>query len=94
MLRSYQGYFYNKQFISLDNIPIPEKKKVIITVLDDELTDIKADAQISVDIAKQQRLAFEEYFKAIDAIKGEDFTEEDFMELENNRLSFRREFNL
>lgn len=94
MLKAYQGYFNNGQFISLDNIPIPEKKRVIITVLDDEFTDIKTEAKNISNNAKQQKLAFEKYFSAIDTIEGEDLTELDFSELENNRLNFRRELDL
>lgn len=40
-------------------IPIPEKKRVIIILLDDKFTDI--DTQNSKDIAGRQRLAFEKY---------------------------------
>lgn len=60
-------------------------------MLDDDFTDIKTDAQNTRNTAKQQRLAFEEYFKAIDTIEGEYFTETDFTEFENNRLNFRFE---
>ncbi|MCL1820983.1 MAG: hypothetical protein FWG36_10070 [Oscillospiraceae bacterium] len=89
MLQTYQGYFDSGQFISLDNLSIPEKKRAIITILDDEI-DVK---RLNI-IPKQQLKAFEEFFAAIDSIEGEPLTDTDFAELENNRLNFRRDLDL
>ena len=97
MLRTYQGYFSGGRFISFDIIPVLEKKRVIITVLDDkiheEFTQYES-AQYERVTSERQRLAFEKYFRAIDAADDEDLTEADFTELENNRLNFRRDLDL
>jgi len=34
-MEAYQGYFENGQFIPLGNFKIPDKKRVILTVLDE-----------------------------------------------------------
>jgi hypothetical protein len=64
MIRAYQGHFEQGRFISLENVVIPENKRVFVMVVDDELPPVKT-------IAEQQHDALIEFFAGIGAIKGE-----------------------
>ncbi len=85
MLQTYQGYFLNGTFITSDNAVIPDKTPVIVTILDDIVSDGKTN---------RQRSAFESFFNAIDSSDMDLLSNEDFMELETTRLSFKRDIDL
>ncbi|MCL2089266.1 MAG: hypothetical protein FWH14_07260 [Oscillospiraceae bacterium] len=89
MLNAYEGYFLDGKFISAENIniKIPDKKKVTVTVHNEFVNT-------NIDICRQQLEAFEVFFKSIDAIDDKFLTDEDFFELENNRINFKEEINL
>jgi hypothetical protein len=64
-----QGYFKNNIFINESNIPIPEERPVIITILDDKEGDQRSEA-------KRQKAIFAEFYTAIQAdpeVLGEEF---------------------
>ena len=37
-MEAYQGYFKGERFIPLENVTIPENRRVIVTVLDDAVS--------------------------------------------------------
>ena len=45
MLLTIQGYFDSGRFIADNPIPIPEKKKTIVTVLDEAIDEIYEEAK-------------------------------------------------
>jgi hypothetical protein len=64
-----QGYFKNNAFINQSNIPIPEGRTVIITVLDGKTQDTREESQ-------RQKAIFSEFYAAIQAdseVLGEEF---------------------
>ena len=89
MLQTYQGYFQEGKFISPEGINIPENITVLITVVGNELPPIDI-----VSRSQQQLEALEQFITAIKAIDNEPLSDEDFAELENNRVNFTREIDL
>ena len=57
-MQAYQGYFENGQFISLETVKIPERKRAILTVLDEPIKECSENKQL---------IAFQDFFDAINA---------------------------
>jgi len=57
-MQAYQGYFENGQFISLDAAKIPERKRTILTVLDEPIEN---------RLENEQLIALQEFFDAVNA---------------------------
>ena len=83
MLVAYNGQVRNGQPVILDNITLPENASLIITV---EMPSVNTKAQ-------KQGEAIKRFMSAIDTTDNQ-FTEDDFAELENNRANFSREVDL
>ncbi|GHV46648.1 hypothetical protein AGMMS49546_35030 [Spirochaetia bacterium] len=64
-----QGYFKNKAFVTDSNIFIPDGQPVLVTILENKPTNEAAEAQ-------RLRKIYTEYFDAIQAVEGEELTEE------------------
>jgi hypothetical protein len=60
MLLTFQGFFEKGQFVSSEPVQVPEHKKVIVTVLDEDVSSVTSEGE---DRAERQA-AFE--------FKGED----------------------
>ena len=89
MLQTYQGYFQDGRFVSHEAVVIPENTRVIITVVGNELPPVN-----TISRSQQQLEALERFITAVRAIDDEPLTDEDFAELENNRVNFKREIEL
>ena len=87
MIHTFQGYFQKGRFISAESAAIPDNVEVYVMVTGREYTSLKTKAQ-------RQLNAFEKFVSAIRYIDDEPLTEEDFAELENNRVDFTREVDL
>ena len=89
MLQTYQGFFQEGRFVSPEAVVIPENTRVLITVVGNELPpfDIASRSQ-------KQLEAMERFISAVNAIDNEPLTDEDFSELESNRVNFTREIDL
>jgi len=57
-MQAYQGYFENGQFVSLDTVKIPERKRTILTVLDEPIKE---------HLENEQLIALQELFDTINA---------------------------
>ena len=51
MLLTFQGFFEKGQFIPSEPVQVPEHKKVIVTVLDEDVSSVKSDEK---DLAERQ----------------------------------------
>jgi hypothetical protein len=83
MLAAYNGRVRNGKPVIFDNVTLPENASLIITV---EMPSANTKAQ-------QQGEAIRRFMSAIDTTDNQ-FTEDDFSELENNRANFSREVDL
>lgn len=80
MLQAYQGYFEKGRFVSPEAITIPDKARVIVTLLGDYATS-------EVKTAAQQQLEAVKAF--ISDTSGEDeLSAEDYAELESGKYKF------
>jgi len=69
-MQAYEGYFDNGQFYTEGQIiRIPERRRAIVTILDDEIVEIDARSQ-------KQLAAFRRFVKANKAITDEPIDEE------------------
>jgi len=87
MLSSYEGYFARNRFISVDKSKIPERRRAIVTIIEEENKE---------DIIKGQRKAFNEFMRAMkemDALGVEPLGEE-FDEIISQRVNITRELDL
>ena len=82
-MQAYQGYFKDGRFISLENVRIPENKRVIVTILDEAPPKINHEEN-----AKAWREFFEE-MKNIDEPLPDEFDE-----IISHRVNFTREVDL
>ena len=89
MLQTYQGYFQDGRFVSPEAAVIPENTRVLVTVIGNELSPVDI-----VSRSQRQLEALERFVAAINAIDDEPLSDEDFAELENNRVNFAREIEL
>lgn len=78
-MEAYQGYFENGRFIPFDEVSIPERKRAIVTILDEPIEEETK--------AEKQRKAFETFIKEIKACDEE--IPEHF-----ERVNFTRELDL
>jgi len=87
MLNSYEGYFERGKFISKDKLKIPERRKVIVTVIEEESDE---------DIVKGQMDAFDEFMKAMKEMneQGIEPLGEEFDEIMSHRVNITRELDL
>jgi len=83
MTQTIQGYFQKGQFISPDSSKIPDNIEVFVTITGRDAAQPQTKSQ-------QQLSAFNKFVSAVRAIDDEPLTDEDFAELENNRVSFDR----
>jgi aminoglycoside phosphotransferase (APT) family kinase protein len=88
MLQTYQGYFQNGRFMSVEEAVIPENTRVFVTVVGNELPPV------AVSRSRRQLEALERFIAAVREIDNEPLSDEDFAELENNRIDFTREIDL
>ena len=58
------------------------------------IRQIRKERKESISRSQQQLAAFDEFIAAIRAIDDEPLTDEDFADLERNRVHFRREIDL
>ena len=77
MLQAYQGYFDKGRFVSPEAAAIPDKARVIVTLLNDEVfTSVKTRAQQQLDAIKS----------FISDNSGEDeLSADDYAELQNGK---------
>ncbi|MDR1688396.1 MAG: hypothetical protein LBS21_07270 [Clostridiales bacterium] len=89
MVQTYQGYFREDgRFVSDSlQIKIPAKRRTVISVFEDEIAEAKTRSQ-------RQSEALDTFLKEIKAVTNETITDDDYADLENNRVNFRRELNL
>ncbi len=81
VLRAYQGYFDNGRFVSPDGALIPDKTRVIVTLLGDEITPTPTTrAQRQFDAVK----AF-----ISDASGQDELSAEDYADLESGKYKLR-----
>ena len=87
MLTSYEGYFEKGKFISADKSKIPERRKAIVTIIEEESEE---------DIVKAQSKAFEEFMKAMKEMdeQGIEPLGEEFDEIMSHRVNITRELDL
>jgi hypothetical protein len=72
MLQAYQGYFDNGRFVSPEAAAIPDRARVIVTLLGDEIIPaVKTRAQQQLDAVK----AFISDTSGKDELSAEDYTE-------------------
>ena len=87
MIQTLQGYFQDGQFISSESAEISDYAEVFVIVTGRKLQPTKTKSQ-------QQVEAFDKFVSVIKSIDDEPLTDEDFFELENNRVKFNRDFAL
>ena len=76
--------------MSAETVAIPDNTKVFVTVIEhDDLSLLGIPSR-----SQQQLEALEQFFAAVSAIDDELLTDEDFAELESNRVNFTREFDV
>jgi len=87
MLMSYEGYFKGNRFISNENFKIPQRRKVIVTVIEEESHE---------DIIKGQRKAIDEFLRAIKEMDelGIEPLGEEFDKVISQRVNITRELDL
>ena len=87
MLMSYEGYFEGDRFISKHNLKIPERRKAIVTIIEEEKHE---------DIVKRQKEAFDEFIKNIKELDelGIEPLGEEFDEIISKRVNITRELDL
>jgi hypothetical protein len=83
MLKTLQGYFRSGRFISSEPVEIPDNVEVYVMITDREL-------QPNVTKSQRQLDAFNKFVNAVKSITDETLTDDDFIELENNRADFGR----
>ena len=83
MLKALQGYFRSGRFISSEPVEIPDDVEVFVMITDRELQPHKTKPQRQLD-------AFNKFLTAVNSITDEALTDDDFLELENNRADFGR----
>ncbi|MCL2773020.1 MAG: hypothetical protein FWD71_06695 [Oscillospiraceae bacterium] len=86
-LFAYEGHFEGDRFISKNNLKIPEYKKAIVTIIEEESHD---------DIVKRQRKAFDEFIKNIKVLDdlGIEPLDEEFDKIISQRVNITRELDL
>jgi len=84
MAQTYQGYFSKGLFISEEPVTIPDNMEAYVMITGREYLPSKTKAE-------RQLEAFDKFVFAIRSINDEPLTNEDFLELENNRTNFNRE---
>ena len=73
MVRAYQGYFQNGQFMPLESVTIPENVEVFVMV-----TDRKMPLEPTTEkLTPAQKVVAEDFLKALQLLRAEGFTEED-----------------
>ena len=73
MVRAYQGYFQNGQFMPLESVTIPENVEVFVMV-----TDRKMPLESTTEkLTPAQKAVAEDFLKALQLLRAEGFTEED-----------------
>ena len=77
-MQSYQGYFEKGQFVPIGTVSIPERRRVILTVLDEP---------VPIHPENKQAKAWREFFETVNA-SDEEVPE--FFE----RVNFSREIDL
>ena len=70
MAKTYQGYFQQGQFISIETVSIPDNVEVYVVVTDNVLTETKKTK------SQKQQEAFQQFVAANRAITDEPFTKE------------------
>ena len=87
MLTSYEGYFEGNRFISKDKLKVPERRKAIVTIIEEESQE---------DILKGQREAFTEFMNAMKEMNdlGIEPLGEEFDQIINQRVNITRELDL
>ncbi len=61
---SFQGYFEKGKFISINTVPIPERKRAIVTILDEEAPEVSYSK------------AWREFLSALKDIDGEEIPQQ------------------
>jgi hypothetical protein len=80
VLQTYQGYFEKGRFVSPEAEVIPDKTRVIVTLIDDEVfTPIKTRAQQQLDAVKSF---------ISDSSGKDELSAEDYAELESGKYRF------
>ena len=87
MYQSYAGKVIDGKPIILDDVALPENADIVITILNDFIPSAES-------MSRRQGKAIKRFMEAIEKTSEEIFTNEDFNELENNRMSFDRELGL
>jgi len=87
MVRALQGYFKGGKFISSEQAEIPEEVEVYVMITDREVN--RSDAK-----AQRQLAALDKFVDAISSSAAEPLSDNDFLELENNRVDFNRAVSL
>jgi len=73
MVKAYQGYFQNGQFMPLETVTIPENVEVFVMV-----TDRKVPLEpTSEKLTSTQKAVAEDFLKSLQLLRAEGFTEED-----------------
>ena len=87
MLRTYQGYFKKGKFISPELASIPDNTEAYVMITEKKCLSVKTKSQ-------RQLEAFNKFVFAIESINDEKLTDEDFNDLNNNRICFNRRIGL
>ena len=87
MVQAYQGYFQKGQFISPEATKIPDNVEAFVMITGRRFPFPKTKAE-------RQLEAFDKFVAAVRSIDDEPLLDEDFTELENNRVNFIREITL
>ena len=82
-MQAYEGYFENGQFVPIGAAQIPNRRKVILTVLDEQVQQPRETAHAR---------AWREFFEEIEECDKP--LDPKFDELLKQRVNFTREFNL
>jgi hypothetical protein len=82
-MQAYQGYFENGRFITADTVKIPERRRIILTVLDEPVED---------SIVIKQRKAIKRFIN--DVCACEEPLSPVFDEIVSQRADLSREVDL
>ena len=87
MIQTYHGYFLKGRFVSPESVEIPDNAEAFVVITGKQYQSLRTKPQ-------RQLEAFNKFVSAVKTIDDEPLSEEDYLELENNRADFSREVKL